>query len=72
VPGFGDAVTVEVQPDDGEVLALLQAARGGAHRDERSWFTGRTEEASMVDGTTAGQDSWQRGHGVADGFIVRM
>ena len=23
VPGFGDAVTVEVQPDDGEVLALL-------------------------------------------------
>ena len=23
VPGFGDAVTVEVQPDDGEVFALL-------------------------------------------------
>jgi hypothetical protein len=24
--GFGDAVTVEVQPDDGEVLALLQSS----------------------------------------------
>ena len=24
VPGFGDAVAVEVQPDDGEVFALLQ------------------------------------------------
>jgi Bacterial regulatory helix-turn-helix protein, lysR family len=29
VPGFGDAVTVEVQPDDGEVLALLQCLTPG-------------------------------------------
>ena len=31
VPGFGEVVAVEVQPDDGEVLALLQrlAAGGG-------------------------------------------
>src|SRR5205809_2641661 len=29
VPGFGDAVAVEVQPDDGEVLALLQCVVPG-------------------------------------------
>ena len=29
VPGFGEVVTVEVQPDDGEVLALLQRLAPG-------------------------------------------
>ena len=29
---------------------LLRAARGGAGRDERSWFTGRTEEVNQVVG----------------------
>jgi hypothetical protein len=36
VPGFGDAVTVEVQPDDGEVLALPRASCLVA-RSRRRW-----------------------------------
>jgi hypothetical protein len=32
---------------------LLRAARGGEPEDERSWFTGRTEEVSTVVGWVA-------------------
>ena len=69
VPGLGEMVTVEVQPDDGEVLALLQrlAPGGGLAPAGQARQVGQPGSgavrglAAALAGAVAGRVARQRG-----------